>query len=105
MQIGVLTVFTRSCVRARDEVIKATGLSVIFGSKQEIEEKLETRSRLTGVPVQLMRQRLGAGAGRSDVVADRLKEYIDAGIGLITTSYYHYEDIKTFAKEVIPNIR
>ena len=104
-KLEVIRKHCRAVGREYEEVIKGTGLSVIFGSKQEIEEKLETRSRQTGVPVQQMQQRLGAGAGRPDVVADRLKEYIDAGLGLITTSYYHYDDIKTFAKEVIPNLR
>jgi F420-dependent oxidoreductase-like protein len=91
--------------RDYDEIIKSTGMVIMFGSEEEIKEKLKARSKQTGVPVQQMSQRLGEGVGNPDRVAENLKKYIDAGLGLITTSYYQSEDIRTFAKEVIPLLK
>lgn len=38
-------------------------------------------------------------------VADSLKDFVDAGLGLLTTSFYDPGDIEVFAREVIPQIK
>lgn len=62
-------------------------------------------SKQTGISVQQMTQRLGVGVGNPDQVAENLKKYIEAGLGLITTSYYQSEDIIIFSKEVMPQLK
>jgi alkanesulfonate monooxygenase SsuD/methylene tetrahydromethanopterin reductase-like flavin-dependent oxidoreductase (luciferase family) len=107
-KLNVIQKHCEAIGRENDDIVKGTGLNIIFGIKKEIEEKLEISSRLTGMPVHQMKQRLRGrphGAGTPQEVADRLKEYIEEGIGFITTNYYHYDDIRTFAREVIPELR
>jgi alkanesulfonate monooxygenase SsuD/methylene tetrahydromethanopterin reductase-like flavin-dependent oxidoreductase (luciferase family) len=107
-KLNVIKKHCKAIGRKNDDIIKGTGLNIIFGTKKEIEEKLEISSKLTGMPVQQMKQKLRGrpqGAGTPQEVADRLKEYIETGIGFITTNYYHNDDIRTFTREVIPELR
>lgn len=103
-KLDVLKKHCNSVGREYGDIIKSTGMVVMFGTEEEIKAKLLARSKQTGVSLQQMSQRLGAGVGDPDEVADKLKEYIDAGIGLITTMYYETGDISTFAEKVIPQL-
>ena len=78
---------------------------MVLGSESEINEKMEARGKEYHLPVEPMRRRLGAGAGRTHEVADRLKELFDNGLGLATMSFISGDDIPVFAKEVIPQLR
>lgn len=104
-KLDVIKKHCKNVGREYGDIIKSTGMVIMFGTEKEIKEKLAARSKQTGVPVQQMSQRLGDGVGEPDEVAEKLKAYIKAGLGLITTSYYETEDIRTFAKEVIPQLK
>ena len=43
--------------------------------------------------------------GKTDTVADNLKDFFDNGLGLVTLSFIDREDIPVFGKEVIPQLR
>lgn len=104
-KIGVLEKHCERLGRDPDEIMKGTTFRVILGSEKEIEEKLAKRSGVTGIPMDALKRRLGAGAGEPDDVADRFKEFVDGGLGLFTCSFFDTEDISVFGKEVIPQLR
>lgn len=91
--------------RDYDDIVKGTGFGVLRESYAEVEEKIRQRARATGVPVEAIKQRLGPAGGTSGEVADSLKDFVDAGLGLLTTSFYDPGDVEVFAGEVIPQIK
>ena len=48
-----------------DEIVKGTTFRVVLGSESEINEKMEARGKEYHLPVEPMRRRLRAGAGRT----------------------------------------
>jgi F420-dependent oxidoreductase-like protein len=104
-KLSVLKGHCEKVGRDFDEIVKGTTFRLALGSAKEIDEKIEKRSRETGIPVQRMKIRLAVGAGKSDDVADRLKDFFDNGLELVTLSFYDLDDIKLFAKEVIPQLK
>jgi alkanesulfonate monooxygenase SsuD/methylene tetrahydromethanopterin reductase-like flavin-dependent oxidoreductase (luciferase family) len=103
-----LGVLRRHCKREGtdyDRIIKGTTFRVALGSDQEIEQKIQRRADEYHLPSEPMRNRLGAGAGKPEEVADRFKELFDNGLGLVTLSFIDINDIPVFAREVIPQLR
>jgi F420-dependent oxidoreductase-like protein len=103
-----LGVLERHCDREGtdfDKIVKGTTFRVALGSESEINAKIEARAEEYHLPVESMKRRLGAGAGRTHEVADKLKEMFDNGLGLATLSFISSDDIPVFAKEVIPQLR
>ena len=88
-----------------DEIIKATTFRVALGSEREVEAKTLKMAKEYNIPVEPIKNRLGAAAGKPDKVADNLKEFFDNGLGLVNLEFIDRDDIPLFAEEVISQIR
>ena len=103
-----LDVLKRHCKREKtdyEKIVKGTTFRVALGTQAEIESKIEKRAKKYNLPVEQMRNRLGPASGKTDTVADNLKDFFDNGLGLVTLSFIDREDIPVFGKEVIPQLR
>jgi F420-dependent oxidoreductase-like protein len=103
-----LDVLRRHCRRERtefDRIIKATTFRVALGSESEINEKVKRKAEESNQSTEAVRTRLGPLSGESDEVADRLKEFFDNGLGLVTLSFLDLVDVPLFAEEVISEFR
>ena len=103
-----LGILKKHCTREGtdyDEIVKGTTFRIVLGSEAEINEKIEKRGKEYHLPTEPMKRRLGAGAGKTHEVADKLKELFDNELGLATLSFISSDDIPVFAKEVIPQLR
>jgi F420-dependent oxidoreductase-like protein len=103
-----LKILKRHCEREGtnyDRIVKGTTFRVALGSQKEIDEKIKKRAEEYHLPLEPMKNRLGAGAGKPSKVADRFKELFDNGLGLVTLSFIDMADIPVFAEEVISQFR
>lgn len=104
-----LAVLRKHCgLVSRDfkEIKKGISLSPLIGlTPEEIEAKMLQRAQRFGMAPDEYRKRMASASGTPAQWAQKMRGYIDKGIGLFTTSFLNLDDAKLFADHVIPEFR
>ncbi len=104
-----LAVLRKHCgLVSRDfkEIKKGISLSPLIGlTPEEIEAKMLQRAQRFGMAPDEYRKRMASAGGTPAQWAQKMRGYIDKGIGLFTISFLNLDDAKLFADHVISELR
>ncbi|UCH37841.1 MAG: TIGR03560 family F420-dependent LLM class oxidoreductase [Candidatus Bathyarchaeota archaeon] len=105
-KLAVLKNHCKTVNRKYSEIRKATSMGLILGETEiAAEQKLKQRATASGMTLDETRTRAGAGYGTPDMVTKNIQEYVNRGVGLITFRFTGFDNLRLFAREVLPHFK
>lgn len=104
-KINVIKKHCRNVKRSFNEIILATGMSIIIDvSEEKIEQYARRIAERRNMALEEARKIVSKYAGIENIVRT-IREYHERGIDLFTIPRLTIEEMKVFAKEILPKIK
>lgn len=104
-KINVIKKHCKNVGRNFNEIILATGMNIIIdASKEKIDQYAERIARRRNISIEEARKIASKYAGIENIIR-RIKEYHVKGIDLFTIPRLTREEMKVFAKEILPKLK
>ena len=105
-KILILKKHCKNVGRNINEIRIGTGFDPILGKDMvEANNKLKKAAKMLNTSYISLKNRAGPTFGTPEMVTDNLKQFINKGLGLITTAFYFQEDFDTYSKEILPILK